>query len=106
MALAFGDGTVVMSDKCRKSRPKVPLPNARVRHPEAVARVAGVILFVDAFVLLDGFVRARLYQGEPRNPNFRPGFAINRFRGKWELRLGIPVAAIAGTVLLIAIVAG
>ena len=69
-----------------------------------VTRIAGVTLLLDAFVLLDGFLRSRLYRGEPKNPNFRIGYAIDRFRGKWELRLGVPVAAIAGAVLLIAAV--
>ena len=65
-----------------------------MRHSErvGVARIAGVTLFLDAFVLLDGFIRSRLYRGQPQNPNFRIGYAIDRFRGKWELRIGIPVA--------------
>jgi hypothetical protein len=68
-------------------------------------QVSGAVLFLSAFAILDGAVRARLYKDQPSNPNFRPGYAINRFRGKWELRVAMPVAAIAALILIISALA-
>jgi hypothetical protein len=70
-----------------------------------IEKVSGAVLFISAFAILDGAIRARLYKGEPMNPNFRPGYAINRFRGRWELRVAIPVAAVAALALIISALA-
>ena len=68
----------------------------------SVSADAATGLLVSGFVLLDGFLGVKLYRGEPSNPNFRPGFAIHRFRGKWELRIGFVLGTVSATTLVVA----
>jgi hypothetical protein len=58
------------------------------------------ILFVSAFVLLDGVLNTRFSRDEPYEGNFRVLFAIMRFRGRWETRIA-PVMAAVGISLML-----
>ena len=71
-----------------------------------IGEVGATIVFVSAFLALDGYLRKRLYRGEPNNSNFRVGFAINRFRGRWELRLVALLVPVGLSLMLVHAVTG
>jgi hypothetical protein len=77
----------------------------RCSHQGIIRRVSlgnfgASILFVSAFVLLDGVLNTRFSRDEPYEGNFRVLFAIMRFRGRWETRIA-PVMAAVGISLML-----